>query len=130
MVRSVRRLYSVVVDERDSAVVYMVALFLCLSGCCVLFVHFIIPTIPKKTVRFSRCPFGVISFPCVVDVCCLFPKTKNTVRGLWVPSVDAIVDRRNCFFFFFYFVFDFFVFFCLLFFLFVFFVVFVFVAVV
>ena len=73
----------------------MVALFLCLLGCCVLFVHFIIPTIPKKTVRFSRCPFGVISFPCVVDVCYLFPKTKNTVRGLWVPSVDAIVDRRN-----------------------------------
>ena len=36
------------VDERDSAVVYMVALFLCLLGCCVLFVHFIIPTIPKK----------------------------------------------------------------------------------
>ena len=90
------------VDERDSAVVYMVALFLCLLGCCVLFVHFIIPTIPKKTVRFSRCPFGVISFPCVVDVCCLFPKTKNTVRGLWVPSVDAIVDRSNWVFFFLY----------------------------
>ena len=36
------------VDERDSAVVYMVALFLRLLGCCVLFVHFIIPTIPKK----------------------------------------------------------------------------------
>ena len=46
MVRSVRRLY--VVDERDSAVAYMVALFLRLLGCCVLFVHFIIPTIPKK----------------------------------------------------------------------------------
>ena len=103
MVRSVRRLYSVVVDERDSVVVCMVAIFLCLLGCCVLFVHFIIPTIPKKTVRFSRCLFGVISFPCVVDVCCLFPKTKNTVRGLWVPSVDAIVDRRNWGFFFFFF---------------------------
>ena len=48
MVRSVRRLYSVVVDERDSVVVCMVAIFLCLLGCCVLFVHFIIPTIPKK----------------------------------------------------------------------------------
>ena len=36
----------------------------------------------------------------MVDVCCLFPKTKNTVRSLWVPSVDAIVDRRNCFLFF------------------------------
>ena len=23
------------------------------------------------------------------------PQNKNTVRGLWVPSVDAIVDRRN-----------------------------------
>ena len=89
-------------DERDSVVAYMVALFPCLLGCCVLFVHFIIPTIPKKTARFSRCLFGVISFPCVVDVCCLFPKTKNTVRGLWVPSVDAIVDRRNWVFFFFY----------------------------
>ena len=55
----------------------------------------------EKTVRFSRCLFGVISFPCVVDVCYLFPKTKNTVRGLWVPSVDAIVDRRNWVFFFF-----------------------------
>ena len=77
----------------------MVALFPCLLGCCVLFVHFIIPTIPKKTARFSRCLFGVISFPCVVDVCCLFPKTKNTVRGLWVPSVDAIADRSNWVFF-------------------------------
>ena len=48
MVRSVRRLYSVVVDERDSVVVCMVAIFLCLLGCCVLFVHFIIPIIPKK----------------------------------------------------------------------------------
>jgi hypothetical protein len=38
----------------------------------------------------------------VVDVCYLFPKTKNTVRGLWVPSVDAIVDRRNWVFFFFF----------------------------
>ena len=104
MVRSVRRLYSVVVDERDSVVVCMVAIFLCLLGCCVLFVHFIIPTIPKKTVRFSRCLFGVISFPCVVDVCYLFPKTKNTVRGLWVPSVDAIVDRRNWGFFFFFYI--------------------------
>ena len=93
------------VDERDSAVVYMVALFLRLLGCCVLFVHFIIPTIPKKTVRFSCCLCGIISFPCVVDVCYLFPKTKNTVRGLWVPSVDAIVDRRNWGFFFFSFLF-------------------------
>ena len=83
-------------------VAYMVALFPCLLGCCVLFVHFIIPTIPKKTARFSRCLFGVISFPCVVDVCCLFPKTKNTVRGLWVPSVDAIADRSNWVFFFFF----------------------------
>ena len=29
------------------------------------------------------------------------PQNKNTVRSLWVPSVDAIVDRRNCVFFFF-----------------------------
>ena len=36
----------------------------------------------------------------MVDVCCSFPKIKNIVRSLWVPSVDAIVDRRNCFFFF------------------------------
>ena len=66
-------------------------------GCCVLSVHFIILATPKKRSDFPVALLGVISFPCVVDVCYLFPKTKNTVRGLWVPSVDAIVDRRNCF---------------------------------
>ena len=89
------------VDERDSGRLYGCHLssfvgLLC-TGCSLYNSDY-----SEKTVRFSRCLFGVISFPCVVDVCYLFPKTKNTVRGLWVPSVDAIVDRSNCFLFFFF----------------------------
>ena len=67
-------------------------------GCCVLLVHFIILATPKKRSDFPVALLGVISFPCAVDVYCSFPKIKDIVRSfLWVPSVDAIVDRRNCF---------------------------------
>ena len=66
--------------------------------CCVLSVHFMILATPKKRSDFPVALLGVISFPCAVDVYCSFPKNKDIVRSLWVPSVDAIVDRRNCFF--------------------------------
>ena len=76
----------------------MVALFsVCDWLLCVLLVHFIILAIPKKRSDFPVALLGVISFPCAVDVYCSFPKNKDIVRSLWVPSVDAIVDRRNCF---------------------------------
>ena len=82
------------VDERDSGRLYGCHLSLIVGLLCTV-CSLYNSNYSEKTVRFSRCLFGVISFPCVVDVCYLFPKTKNTVRGLWVPSVDAIVDRRN-----------------------------------
>ena len=84
-------------------VVCMVAIFLRLLGCCVLVVHFIIPIIPKKRSDFPAV-FLVSLVSLVWSTYVIYsPKQKNTVRGLWVPSVDAIVDRSNCFFFFFFF---------------------------
>ena len=63
------------VDEKTGAIVCMVALFsVCGRLLCVLSVHFIILATPKKRSDFPVALLGVISFPCVVDICCLFPK--------------------------------------------------------
>ena len=105
MVRSVRRLYSVVLDERDSVVVCMVAIFLCLLGCCVLFVHFIIPTIPKKRSDFPAV-FLVSLVSLVWSTYVIYSpkqKTQSVVCGCLV-LMPLWTDAIGFFFFFFFFI--------------------------
>ena len=90
------------VDERDSAVVYMVALFLRLLGCCVLFVHFIIPTIPKKRSD-SPAVFLVSLVSLVWSTYVIYSpkqKTQSVVCGCLV-LMPLWTDAIGVFFFFF-----------------------------
>jgi cytochrome bd-type quinol oxidase subunit 2 len=92
-----------VVDERDSAVAYMVALFLCLLGCCVLFVHFIIPTIPKKWSDFPAV-FLVSLVSLVWSTYVIYSpkqKTQSVVCGCLV-LMPLWTDAIGFFFFFLY----------------------------
>ena len=91
------------VDERDSAVVYMVALFLRLLGCCVLFVHFIIPTIPKKRSDFPAV-FLVSLVSLVWSTYVIYSpkqKTQSVVCGCLV-LMPLWTDAIGVFFFFIY----------------------------
>ena len=93
------------VDERDSVVVCMVAIFLCLLGCCVLVVHFIIPIIPKKRSDFPAV-FLVSLVSLVWSTYVIYSpkqKTQSVVCGclvlmpLWTDAIGVFLFLyRRC----------------------------------
>ena len=69
----------------------MVAIFLCLLGCCVLFVHFMIPIIPKKRSDFpavflvslvSLVWLTYVVYPVPPSFCSGWPCTSRILCGL------------------------------------------------